>query len=143
MGIFNAEVKGLKDFPKEEHPPVAIVHYAFQTMVGLGGILIMASLIYLLSLRFKGWQGKKWFWKLFMIITPLGFVALEAGWTVTEVGRQPWIIYGYMKTSEAVTPIPGIQYSAILYLLVYLVLTVSIVWLMRRQIRVFNTQLNS
>jgi cytochrome d ubiquinol oxidase subunit I len=138
FGDFNAEVKGLNDFPPNEIPPVAITHYAFQVMVGLGGVLILVALIYFLSFRFKKWQSSKLFWWLFVLATPMGFIALEAGWTVTEVGRQPWIIYKIMKTAEAVTPMPGIQFSAILYLLIYFFLALAIIWLMRRQITVFN-----
>jgi cytochrome d ubiquinol oxidase subunit I len=107
-------------------------------MVGLGGVLILVALIYFLSFRFKKWQSSKLFWWLFVLATPMGFIALEAGWTVTEVGRQPWIIYKIMKTAEAVTPMPGIQFSAILYLLIYFFLALAIIWLMRRQITVFN-----
>ena len=67
-------------------------------------------------------------------LTPVGFIAVEAGWIVTEVGRQPWIIYGIMKTKDAVTPMPGVQYPFYLITLVYLLLTFLVVWLMRRQI---------
>ncbi|MND99837.1 putative cytochrome bd menaquinol oxidase subunit I [compost metagenome] len=70
-----------------------------------------------------------------MLLTPLGFIALEAGWTVTEVGRQPWIIYGVMRTSEAVTPMPGIQYSFYLYTIVYLSLSFAVSFLLYRQIK--------
>ena len=67
--------------------------------------------------------------------TPLGFIAVEAGWTVTEVGRQPWIIYGIMKTQEAVTPMPGLVYPMALFTGVYLLLAFVVTWLMVRQFR--------
>lgn len=140
FGDFNAEVKGLNDFPEEDIPPVAIVHYAFQIMVGIGSLLMGIALLYFLSLRYKIWHTKKWFWRIFFSVSPLGFIALEAGWTVTEVGRQPWIIHNIMRTAEAVTPMPGIKYSALLYLLVYFVLAIAIFWLMKRQVRVFNNE---
>lgn len=138
FGDFDAEVKGLNDFPKDEHPPVAITHYAFQTMVGIGTLLMGLAMVYLLSLKFKNWSSKKWFWLLFSVASPLGFIALEAGWTVTEVGRQPWIIHKIMKTADAVSPMPGIQYTTMLFILIYIILSFSIYWLMKRQLRVFN-----
>ena len=107
----NSEVKGLKDFPKEHWPPVAVTHFAFQIMIFLGTVMMGISVLYLFALFFKkNWLEKHWLLKLFIFATPFGYIALEAGWTVTEVGRQPWIIYGIMKTAEAVTPMPGIQY---------------------------------
>lgn len=139
FGDFDAEVKGLQDFPEDEHPPVAIVHYAFQIMVGIGTLLMLAGILYFLSLRYKTLLNKRWYWLLFVVLAPLGFIAVEAGWVVTEVGRQPWIIYGFMKTSEAVTPMPGMEFSFYMYLVVYTVLAVTVTWLMRRQIKVLNT----
>ncbi|MDR6300764.1 cytochrome ubiquinol oxidase subunit I [Mesonia maritima] len=138
FGDFDAEVKGLNDFPKDEQPPVAIVHYAFQLMVALGTLLALAGILYFLSLKWRNWQNSKKYWLLFVILAPLGFVALEAGWIVTEVGRQPWIIYNIMKTKDAVTPMPGIFYSLIMYVSIYLLLTFVVSWLMWRQIRVLN-----
>lgn len=78
---------------------------------------------------------KKWWLWFIAITTPLGFIAVEAGWTVTEVGRQPWIIYGIMRTKDAVSPMPGLQYSFYVITGVYLLLTFILIWLMRRQIR--------
>lgn len=138
FGDFQAEVKGLNDFPKDEIPPVAITHYAFQIMVGIGTLLIGFAMLYFLTFKYKNWLTKKWFWILFASATPLGFIALEAGWTVTEVGRQPWIIHKIMKTADAVSPMPGIQYTTLLFILIYIILSFSIIWLMKRQLRVFN-----
>jgi len=138
FGDFDAKVKGLNDFPKDEQPPVAIVHYAFQLMVALGTLLALAGLLYFLSLKWKNWQNSKKYWLLFVILAPLGFIALEAGWIVTEVGRQPWIIYQVMKTKNAVTPMPGIFYSLLMYVGIYLLLSFVVTWLMLRQIRVLN-----
>ncbi|WP_324719526.1 cytochrome ubiquinol oxidase subunit I [Salinimicrobium sp. HB62] len=139
FGDFDAEVQGLRDFPQDELPPVAIVHYAFQIMVGIGTLLMLAALLYFISLRYKNLFKRKWYWLFFVCLAPLGFVAVEAGWVVTEVGRQPWIIYGIMRTSEAVTPMPGMEFSFYMYLAVYLVLALTVTWLMRRQIRVLNS----
>ncbi|PZX57693.1 cytochrome bd-I ubiquinol oxidase subunit 1 apoprotein [Algoriphagus ratkowskyi] len=135
-GDFEAEVIGLDQFPEEHHPPVAIVHYAFQIMVGLGMVLVSLSLLYFISLwKKKNWQVKRWFLWLFVIATPLGFIALEAGWTVTEVGRQPWIIYEIMLTKDAVTPIPGIQYSFFIFTAIYVSLAAIVSFLLYRQIK--------
>jgi cytochrome d ubiquinol oxidase subunit I len=68
---------------------------------------------------------------------PLGFIALEAGWTVTEVGRQPWIIYGFMKTADAVTRAPALQLTFLTYLFLYLVLLLVIAWLFYRLVLVY------
>ncbi len=139
FGDFNAEVKGLNDFPEDEIPNVAIVHYAFQIMVGLGGILMLAGLFFFFSnKKRKQWMDKKIFWKLFVFLTPAGFLALEAGWIVTEVGRQPWIIHKIMRTKDAVTPMPGIVFSFYLYVFVYSVLTIAVAWLLARQIKSLN-----
>jgi cytochrome d ubiquinol oxidase subunit I len=138
FGDFDAEVKGLKDFPKENRPPVAITHYAFQVMVSLGGLLVLAALVYFISLKKKSWQGSKRYWLYFALMAPVGFLALEAGWIVTEVGRQPWIIHNVMRTKDAVTPMPGMIYSFYMYVLLYATLTVAVSWLMARQIKVLN-----
>ena len=135
-GNFNSEVTGLDKFPKDERPPVLILHYSFQIMVGIGLLIAFAGLLFLLfSWRWKNVLTKNW-WLLFITaLTPLGFIAVEAGWTVTEVGRQPWIIYGYLKTKDAVSSMPGLRYSFYTVTVVYLLLTAIIIWLMKRQIR--------
>lgn len=139
-GDFNAPVTGLDKIPEDQHPPVAITHYAFQIMVGCGMLLMVAGIMFLIAhYRKKEWLQSGWFFKLFVVLTPLGFIALEAGWTVTEVGRQPWIIYEVMRTSEAVTPMPGIQYSFYLYTIVYLSLSFVVSFLLYRQIKSIPT----
>lgn len=134
-GNFHDEVKGLDTIPVEDHPPVLITHIAFQIMVGIGMFMILLAILYAISIRKKSWREQKWFLLLFAIATPLGFIAVEAGWTVTEVGRQPWIIQGIMRTSEAVTPMPGIQYWFYIYTGIYLLLSVIVLILLTRQIR--------
>lgn len=133
---FNAEVKGLDQIPKENQPPVAITHYAFQVMVGFGVLMMGIAVLYFIALlKMKKWLSKAWFLNLFAWATPIGFIAVEAGWTVTEVGRQPWIIQGVMHTAEAVTPMPGIHYSFYLFTAVYLSLSVMVVFMLYRQIK--------
>lgn len=133
---FNAEVKGLDSIPEENHPPVAVTHYAFQVMVGMGMIMLFISLLYFIALwKKKQWLQSKWLLRLFVIATPLGFIAVEAGWTVTEVGRQPWIIQGIMRTADAVTPMPGIAYSFYLFTAVYMSLAIIVTFMLYRQIK--------
>lgn len=122
----HAEVLGLNEFPEDEHPPVAIVHYAFQVMVGLGMVLLFVSLFWLFSAKWRPHlRLHPRFLKLLVLLTPTGFIALEAGWIVTEVGRQPWVLYGIIRTADAVTPVPGqaITFSIILALYLFLGLT--------------------
>ena len=138
FGDFNAEVQGLNDFPEDEKPNVAIVHYAFQVMVGIGGLLMLAGILYFISIKKRKWLLQSKYWLFFIVLAPLGFIALEAGWIVTEVGRQPWIIHKIMRTKDAVTPMPGIVVSFYTYVVVYLILSVAVTWLMIRQIKVLN-----
>ncbi len=139
FGDFNAEVKGLNDFPDDVKPKnIAMVHYAFQVMVGLGTLLMVAGILFFISLKKRSWWTHKRYWLFFFLLAPLGFVALEAGWIVTEVGRQPWIIHNVMKTKDAVTPMPGIVYSFYMYLVLYGTLSIAVTWLMIRQIKFLN-----
>jgi cytochrome d ubiquinol oxidase subunit I len=135
-GDFKAEVKGLDQIPLNERPPVAITHYAFQIMVGIGTLLVLIAITYfILLLRKKSIIDRKWILKMFVFAIPLGYIALEAGWVVTEVGRQPWIIYGVMKTKDAVTPMPGIAWSFYLFSAIYASLNVIVIFLLYRQIK--------
>ena len=96
-------------------------------MVGLGWLLALAALTYFISLKRKRWQSSSKYWLFFAIMAPAGFVALEAGWIVTEVGRQPWIIHQVMRTADAVTPMPGMIYSFYVYVALYSMLTLSLI----------------
>jgi cytochrome d ubiquinol oxidase subunit I len=103
----NAEVKGLKDFPMEERPPMLIPFLSFRTMVGLGTLFILLTII--------GWLRRNrllespLYLKVMVLSIPLPYIAIEAGWVLAEVGRQPWIVYGIMKTSDAVSPLASSQ----------------------------------
>ena len=135
-GDVNAEVTGLDKFAKEAWPPVTITHIAFQLMVACGFFLAFVSVLYLIfSIKWRHVLMKKWWLILIAFTTPLGFLAVEAGWTVTETGRQPWIIYGIMRTKDAVSPMPGLHYSFYVITIVYVLLSFIIVWLMKRQIK--------
>jgi cytochrome d ubiquinol oxidase subunit I len=131
----NAEVKGLNEFPREDWPNVPIVHAAFQIMVALGSYLAVVSL-------WAGWTvwrrrevtDNAWLLRAVALAAPMGFIAIEAGWTVTEVGRQPWTIYNVLRTADAVTPMPGLIYPFLLFTALYCFLGVVVVWLLYRQI---------
>lgn len=138
-GNFQAEVIGLDQFPEDERPPVLITHIAFQLMVACGMLLAIAGLMFLIfRWKWKQVLRKKWWLVFVALLTPLGFLAVEAGWTVTEVGRQPWIIYGIMKTKDAVSPMPGLKYSFYLVTLVYLLLSLLLFYMMKKQIRLIE-----
>ncbi len=134
-GDFHATVKGIKDFPKEERPPIAVVHYAFVFMIMLGSILaVVGATYFFLLIKKRATLFKPWFLKLLVLLTPTGFLAIEAGWVVTEVGRQPWIIYGIMKTKDSLTPMPGLFYPFVGVTILYLFLSFVVTWLLYRQI---------
>lgn len=134
----HATVKGLNDFPTDVRPPVAIVHISFQIMVACGVAMMLVALWaawrYLRGRRNQSWLDSKWFLRLLVAAAPLGFIAIETGWTVTEVGRQPWIIYGVMRTSEAVTPMFGLVVPFITFTVLYIFLAAITVWLLLRQV---------
>lgn len=102
-GDFNAEVKGLKDIPKDERPPVWPTFVSFRLMVGLGLLFIILSIMAYIYARKETLEDKTWFLKLLLYFIPLPYIAAQFGWLVAEIGRQPWIVYGLMKTSDAVS----------------------------------------
>ncbi|HKE04666.1 MAG TPA: cytochrome ubiquinol oxidase subunit I [Blastocatellia bacterium] len=130
-----AVVKGLEDFPRDLWPPVAIVHVAFQVMVAAGAVMALVAIwgAYL-AWRRKSLPDSRRFLRAVVAASPFGFVAIEAGWTVTEVGRQPWIIQGVMRTAQAVTPMPGLKIPFVTFTLIYIFLAAVVVWLLKRQV---------
>jgi cytochrome d ubiquinol oxidase subunit I len=130
----NTEVTGLDKFPRDQWPNVRLVHGSFDLMVTCGMLLAALAL----------WFGVSW-WRhrtlpvdprlllAFVIATPLGCIAIETGWMVTELGRQPWIVYGVMRTKDAVTPMPGLAYPFYTITVIYVFLSVALVALLRRQ----------
>ena len=130
---FNAEIMGLKDVPPENRPPVAIVHYAFQIMVACGLVMMVAGILGgWLTWKRKALPTDNWYLKFVTVCTPLGFIAIEAGWTVTEVGRQPWVVYGYMRTADAVTPMPNLIVPFLCFTVLYIFLSIIVIILLRR-----------
>ena len=131
----SAVVRGLDDIPRTDWPPIAITHVAFQVMVGLGTYLALLGL----AAGWLAWRrghpaNHRWFLRAMAVAAPLGFVAIEAGWTVTEVGRQPWVIHGVLRTADAVTPMPGLIVPFLGFTLLYCGLAAIVVFLIRRQI---------
>ncbi len=122
---WDGEVKGLKEWAPADRPPVAVPFYSFRIMVGLGFVMIAVAVAGF-ALRLAGkLYTTRWFLRLCTWCLPIGFIALLAGWFVTEVGRQPWVIYGLMRTAEAATPVLGWQsvaFSLALFVIVYFVI---------------------
>jgi cytochrome bd ubiquinol oxidase subunit I len=132
----SARVEGLEEVPADERPPVNVVRIAFQTMVGIGFLLAGISAIYLFVwLRRKRLPRSSWFYRAIVAAGPLSVVALIAGWVTTEVGRQPWVVYGHMRTEEAVTGASGIPVGYATLVIVYACLLTAIVWILRRLAR--------
>jgi cytochrome d ubiquinol oxidase subunit I len=131
----DAEVTGLDRVPRDQWPPLIPVRIAWQIMVALGTLLAGVS-----ALAVWRWLRKippergSWWLLLVACCAPLGFVALEAGWVVTEVGRQPWVIYGVIRTADAVTPMPHLVVPFTVFTLLYLWLFGVVVFLMRRMV---------
>lgn len=133
----NAVVPGLEIVPPEDRPPAVIVHLAFQVMVGIGFATLGLAAWYWLATwraRRRGAPFAPGFWLLRAIVLamPAGFIAIEAGWIVTEVGRQPWIIWRFMRTAEAVTPVKNVFYSFGGFTLIYLILAFTTLVLLIR-----------
>ena len=130
----NGKVVGLEQFPRDDWPNVRLVHWAFDLMVASGTVLFILSVaVGWFAWKERGVPDGKWLLRALVAVGPLGFLAIEAGWTVTELGRQPWIIYGVMRTKEAVTPMGKIAIPFLVFTLLYVFLSVIVVYLLRRQ----------
>jgi len=127
---FNAVVPGLKDFPKDERPPVLVTSYAFRGMVGLGVVFIL--------LTGFGWFKRKQlleyslYLKIMILAIPLPYLAIQLGWIVAEIGRQPWLVYGVVRTADGASPVAVSQvaFSLVAFILVYSVLGAAGFYLM-------------
>jgi cytochrome bd ubiquinol oxidase subunit I len=132
----NAVVQGLDAVPADQRPPVNVVRVAFQTMVGIGSLLALLGVVYLFVLvRRKRLPDSPWFYRALVAAGPLSVVALIAGWVTTEVGRQPWVVYRVMRTSQAVTGAGGIPVGYAALALVYLGLAAAVGWILLRLAR--------
>jgi cytochrome d ubiquinol oxidase subunit I len=134
----NGEIRGLKDFPRDQRPPVAIPFFSFRIMVGIG-VLMLAMVAASWWLRWKGTLFTSgWYLTACQWIAPLGFVAVLAGWTTTEVGRQPWTVYGLLRTADSVSPsLTGtdVLISLAGYMVAYLVIFPAGLFIMARFVR--------
>jgi len=131
----NARVVGLEEFPRDQWPDVRVVHWSFDIMVGSGMLMLALTLCAdVLWLKYRTLPDNRWLLRGLVAAGPLGFLAIETGWMVTELGRQPWIIYGVMRTREAVTPMPGLVMPFVIFTAVYIFLAMVVVFLLRRQV---------
>ncbi len=133
----SARVRGLDSVPAADRPPVNVVRFAFQTMVGIGTALALLGLLYVyVRLRRRRLPDSRWFYRAVVAAGPLAVVALIAGWVTTEVGRQPWVVYRVMRTEQAVTGAGGIPIGYGALACIYLVLAVAVFWALRRLARI-------
>ena len=133
----NATLRGLDSWPADLHPPAEVVKISFELMVGIGTALLALAVWW----AFAWWlhrRGRRdlrwspWFLRVAALAGVAAAIAMEAGWTTTEVGRQPWIVYGVMRTTEAVNPSPGLRYGLYVVLVVYAVLALVTIGVLRR-----------
>jgi cytochrome d ubiquinol oxidase subunit I len=122
---WNGTIKGLKEWPADQRPPVGPPFFAFRVMVGIGVIMLLVVVTgQVLRLRDRLWESV-WFLRLCQWVAPLGFVAVVAGWVTTEVGRQPWTVYGLLRTADSVSPSltgANVAWSLAFYIVVYLIM---------------------
>ena len=134
---WNATVRGLDSVAPPDRPPVNVVRVSFQLMVIIGTLLAALGIVYVLvRVRRKRLPEATWFYRAVIAAGPAAVVALVCGWIVTEVGRQPWVVYGVMRTSEAITNAGGIPVGYGTLVLVYLGLIGAVIWMLRRLARV-------
>jgi len=126
-----AVVPGLNETPRDQRPNVLVCHLAFQLMVASGFALIGLGLWYWWARRRGDVSHRRWLLRALVVGAPLGFLALEAGWVVTEVGRQPWIVYGVLRTRDGVTSAAGVPVTFFAFTLLYSLLGVALVSLLR------------
>jgi cytochrome bd ubiquinol oxidase subunit I len=118
---WDGEIRGLKSFPREERPNSTVVFWSFRIMVGLGLLMIVLAVIARILDRRGRLYDAAWFHRFAVLMGPSGFITLLAGWVTTEVGRQPWVVYGVMRTSQAVSPLSAQQVglSLMAFVIVY------------------------
>ncbi len=132
----DATVQGLDTVPAEDRPPVNVVRFAFQIMVGIGTLLALLGVVFLgVRMRRKRLPESRWFYRALALAGPASVVALISGWVTTEVGRQPWVVYGVMRTSQAVTGAGGLPVGYATLAAVYLGVAIAVAWILRRLAR--------
>jgi cytochrome d ubiquinol oxidase subunit I len=134
---WNGVIKGLNTVAARDRPPVNVVRFSFQTMAGIGTLLALLAVLYVI---WRVWRRRlpssRWFYRAIIAAGPLALVAAVAGWITTEVGRQPWIVYGVMRTSQAVTGAKGVPVGYVTLAVVYVALAAAVAWVLRRISRV-------
>jgi cytochrome d ubiquinol oxidase subunit I len=133
----NAVIKGLDQVPRDDWPNVGIVHASFDGMVGSGFFILLVALVFWALYWFRKRvfpQNRLVLWGV-VLAGPLSFLAIELGWMVTEIGRQPWVIYGYLRTKDAVTTAPFLNISFLVFSLIYVLLAVTLIWLLLKVAR--------
>jgi cytochrome d ubiquinol oxidase subunit I len=132
----NATIRGLEATPARDRPPVNVIRVAFQAMVGIGSLLATLGVVHLVTwYRRRRFVEARWFHWGVVAAGPLSVVALISGWVVTEVGRQPWVVYGVMRTSKAVTGAGGIPVGYATLVVVFAGLGAAVAWILRRLAR--------
>jgi cytochrome d ubiquinol oxidase subunit I len=133
---WDARVQGLDAAPPTDRPPVNVVRFSFQTMVGIGTLLALLGVIFVaVRVRRRRLPESRWFYRALVAAGPLSVVALIAGWVTTEVGRQPWVVYRVMPTADAVTGAAGIPVGYTALALTYMAVAIGVVWVLRRLAR--------
>jgi cytochrome d ubiquinol oxidase subunit I len=133
---FNAKVQGLDTVPASQQPPVNVVRISFQTMVGIGTLLALLGVVYLIVwIRRRRLPATAWFYRALVLAGPAATVAMIAGWVTTEVGRQPWVVYHVMTTASAVTGAGGIPIGYATLVVTYIALAFAVAWILRRLAR--------
>lgn len=133
----NAVIKGLDQVPRADWPNIAVVHASFDGMVGSGFFVLLVALLFWAFYWFRKRafpQHRLLQWGI-VLAGPLSFLAIELGWMVTEFGRQPWVIYGYLRTKDAVTTAPYLNISFLIFSLIYVLLAVTLIWLLLKVAR--------
>lgn len=121
---WDGEVKGLKDFPRADRPPVVAPFFSFRIMVGLGMLMLALAAVGLVLMWRRTLFDKRWYLYCWIAMMPAGFIALLTGWYTTEIGRQPWVVYGVLRTADAASPVPAssVLTSLIVYFVAYMIL---------------------
>jgi cytochrome d ubiquinol oxidase subunit I len=130
---WNARVRGLDTVPADRRPPVNVVRMAFQLMVGVGTLMALLGIVFIVvRIRRRRLPRSTWFYRAVALAGPASVIALIAGWVTTEVGRQPWVVYRVMLTNQAVTGASGLPVGYGTLVVVYLGVAVAVAWILRR-----------
>jgi cytochrome d ubiquinol oxidase subunit I len=130
---WNATVKGLDTVPAYDRPPVNVTRFSFQIMVGIGTLLALLGVVFVaVRIRRRRLPRSRWFYRAVVAAGPAALVAVIAGWVTTEVGRQPWVVYGVMRTSQAVTAAHGLPVGYGTLIVVYAGVAIAAAWVLRR-----------